>query len=367
MDGEPFSGGEGQPAGVVGVTFDGEVTAVVGVVMERAQAGQVPGVGGSAVDPVDQVVALDVGGGVAAGEPAAAVAVLDQAPGPVGDDALGAAHVDRGATGVPDRLQDPVAGQLVDDVPGQPGSPIEPAAVGIEVDVGPERVPAVDRPDRAQGTLADLGQGVSPAHLGPSGAEQGVLGLLQRRLDQGAEVGGGAEPQGEPAPLVIGHGQLRGCGRAVLLAGEAVPARRPARGSIASRAIVGLGRAIVGLAGPCIAGLGVAGLGVIRTRGLGIEGGDLRPLARRPGRVERVPGQGPPQLWDRGVDRELGHRRLHMGGRVSGHHNDLVQGQLTVRELTHHRRQLTTPPGDRHDLPGPKRGQPRPHDQPVLR
>ena len=41
MDGEPAASGEGEPARVVGVTFDGEVADVVGVVVERAQAGQV--------------------------------------------------------------------------------------------------------------------------------------------------------------------------------------------------------------------------------------------------------------------------------------------------------------------------------------
>lgn len=51
---------------------------VLDVVVVGAQARQARGVGGSAVGPVGQMVALEVGGGVAAGEVAAAVAVLDQ-------------------------------------------------------------------------------------------------------------------------------------------------------------------------------------------------------------------------------------------------------------------------------------------------
>lgn len=74
--GSPVRGGEGQPARVVGVADDYEVAGMVPVVVVRAQASQVPGVGRSAVDPVDEVVAFGAGAG-AAGESAATVAVLD--------------------------------------------------------------------------------------------------------------------------------------------------------------------------------------------------------------------------------------------------------------------------------------------------
>ena len=55
-----------------------------------------------------------------------------------------------------------------------------------------------------------------------------------------------------------------------------------------------------------------------------------------------------------------------MRGCVAGHDGDLVEGKLTIGELTHHRRQLAVPPGDPNDRPGPKRGEPGPHGQPVL-
>jgi hypothetical protein len=144
VDGEAVPGGEGESVGVVGVSCDVEVAVVVGVVVVGAQAGEVEGVGGAAVGPVDQVVALDVGGGGAAGEAAAAVAVFDQASGAGRDDALGAADVDGCALGVPDGLQDPVAGQLGGQVGREAGLAGEPGAFGVEVDVGAERVPAVD-------------------------------------------------------------------------------------------------------------------------------------------------------------------------------------------------------------------------------
>ena len=107
-----MAGGEGQPVGVVGVAGDGEVAVVVGVVVPGAQGCEVEGVGGSAVGPVDQVVALDVAGGGAAGVAAAAVSVVDQAPGAGWNDALGAANIDGCALGVPEGLDASVAGEL---------------------------------------------------------------------------------------------------------------------------------------------------------------------------------------------------------------------------------------------------------------
>ena len=79
--------GEGQASLRVGISGEVEVPGMVGVVVVIAQATEIPGVGWSTVGPVDDVMALDVGAG-ASGEAAAAVAVLDQSAGPVGDDAL---------------------------------------------------------------------------------------------------------------------------------------------------------------------------------------------------------------------------------------------------------------------------------------
>ena len=155
-----MSGGEGQPARVVGVTRNGEVANVVGVMVEAAETAEIPGVGGPAVLPVDQVMALDARAG-AAGEPAAAVAVLDQPAGPGGDDALGAADVDRCALREPYRLQDPVAGHLGFDVLRQPGLAGQPAALGIEEDEGPVGIAAVDRLHSTHGAPGNLDHGIA--------------------------------------------------------------------------------------------------------------------------------------------------------------------------------------------------------------
>ena len=84
------------------------------------------------------------------------------------------------------------------------------------------------------------------------------------------------------------------------------------------------------------------------------------------GRVEGVPGQRPAQLGDRGVDRELRDRGLHMRGCVPGHDGNLVQGELAIGELAHHRRQLPATASDRDNLVSVERGQSGAHGQPVL-
>lgn len=60
---------------------DGEVAGVESVVVVWAEADEVVQVGGAAVGPVDDVVDFDVAVGGAAGEAAAAVAVIDEASG----------------------------------------------------------------------------------------------------------------------------------------------------------------------------------------------------------------------------------------------------------------------------------------------
>ena len=61
----------------VGVSVDAESALVVEPVVSRAEADEVPGVGGSVVFPVDDVVDLEVVGGVTAGDAAAVVAAFD--------------------------------------------------------------------------------------------------------------------------------------------------------------------------------------------------------------------------------------------------------------------------------------------------
>ena len=70
--------GEPEPVGIVGVSADEELPAVVSVVMMRAQARKVPHVGGSPVAPVGHVMHLEVGASATSGVAAAAVSVLDK-------------------------------------------------------------------------------------------------------------------------------------------------------------------------------------------------------------------------------------------------------------------------------------------------
>ena len=118
MDGEAVPGGEGEPCGVVCVAGDLEGAVVMGIMVVGAEAGEVVGIGGSAVGPVDEVVGLEACGGGTAGVSAAAVAVVDEASGAGGDDTLGSADVDRGALGVPDELDGAFAGEFGGEVSG---------------------------------------------------------------------------------------------------------------------------------------------------------------------------------------------------------------------------------------------------------
>src|SRR6478735_7089386 len=154
-------GVEGEAVRVGGVAGEGELAAVVSVVVEGAQGQEVAGVGGSAGAPVPEVVDLEVVGGGAAGEAAAAVAVQDQDAGAVGDDAVGAADVDGVSVGLPDRGELSVAGQLVGDVLGQAGAAGEPATVGVEVDLHPVASPpgSSTRAARSTGTSGTVGAG----------------------------------------------------------------------------------------------------------------------------------------------------------------------------------------------------------------
>jgi hypothetical protein len=103
-------GGEDHAVGVVGVAGDAEVALVVHAVVVAAEADEVPGDGVAVVFPVGDVVDLDVGLAVAAGDAAAAVAVLDEAADAAGDDAVGAADLGGVAVGVPDGGDVAVAG-----------------------------------------------------------------------------------------------------------------------------------------------------------------------------------------------------------------------------------------------------------------
>lgn len=84
------AGGVGEPDAVVevGVAGDAETLLVVEPVVCGAEADEVPGVGGSVVGPVDDVVDFDVAVLVAAGNSATTVAVFDEAARAIGHDVL---------------------------------------------------------------------------------------------------------------------------------------------------------------------------------------------------------------------------------------------------------------------------------------
>ncbi|OBB58799.1 hypothetical protein A5757_15280 [Mycobacterium sp. 852013-51886_SCH5428379] len=63
----------------VGGSGEGDVAAVMGAVVKRADQGQVPQFGGAAVLPVLQVVGVQAAGGPTAGDHAGLVAVLEGA------------------------------------------------------------------------------------------------------------------------------------------------------------------------------------------------------------------------------------------------------------------------------------------------
>ena len=150
--------------------------------------------------------------------------------------------------------------------------------------------------------------------------EQGVLGLLERLLDQRADRRGRRVPQLEPAVPVVTHRQLR--------AGTGPPLRRR------SGRIVGLVRV-----GGAVAGRGGEG----------------------------VPGDGAAQLRHRRVPGQRRHRRLVPRRHRPGHHGHLVQRQLTSVQRSRRVGQLGPPGRDPHDVRGVRRRQPGPDHQVVLR
>jgi hypothetical protein len=125
-------------------------------------------------------------------------------------------------------------------------------------------------------------------YAAPPVDEQGVLRLLDRLLDEGADRGRGAVPQLEPAIPVVVHGQRRlGTGSTLRLA------------------------------------LRTGGIGADEAR-VGLGGCGPQTSCR----VEGVSTHCPPQLRDRRVPGQLGHRRLVAGGYVVRNDGNGVEGHL---------------------------------------
>jgi hypothetical protein len=152
---------------LVGVSGDAQFASVVEAMVMRAQADQVPGVGGPAVFPVDDVVDFEDVGLGAAGNSAALVAKYDEAAGSFGDGAAGAADRDRDAALDEGGGDQAVTGDVAADRFGQVRSVgVGAAAVGAEVNVDAVPVAASEVGDRVQRTFGDLAECVGPVDVG---------------------------------------------------------------------------------------------------------------------------------------------------------------------------------------------------------
>ena len=128
----------------VGVPGDVEPSLVVEAVVSRAEAQQVPGVGGTVCRPVDDVNHFDEPIMTAAGNAAAAIAVFDDSARALGHDVLRAAHRDRTAFLTPDRADQRVARDALGGRCGnRSATSIGRTPVEVEVDVDPEAIASI--------------------------------------------------------------------------------------------------------------------------------------------------------------------------------------------------------------------------------
>jgi len=140
--------GERDAAVDVGVALDPEFAPVVHPMVSGAQGDEVPGVGGSVVFPVDDVVDLEVVGLVAAGDGAGLVAAQHDEAGALRDHALCATDRNRHVVSEEHGREQPVAGDVLADRVGQgPPACVAGARVGVEVDVDAEPVASCRRLD----------------------------------------------------------------------------------------------------------------------------------------------------------------------------------------------------------------------------
>src|SRR5262245_26120444 len=177
FDAQAESVREHQPVRLLRVTTDVQMPGVMEAVMPRTQADQVVRVGRTAVFPVDEVVDLHVTAGGATGDATAAVAMLDQHPDPLGDDAVRSSSGHRDPVGLPHRNQHTVTPQPSAHGVGEQRAVGEGGPARLEVDVDPVPVPTRRAVDRAEAALADLDQGVPPRHVVTTGLPDRVARL----------------------------------------------------------------------------------------------------------------------------------------------------------------------------------------------
>jgi hypothetical protein len=108
----------------------------VAEVVGSAEGDEVVGFGGAAVLPVDHVVDVEVGGAVAAGDEAGAVAVFDEAAEAAADGAGAASDGEGLAVGLVDGAEVGVAGEEVAQGGGEGWSEVEGEGAGGVVEVG---------------------------------------------------------------------------------------------------------------------------------------------------------------------------------------------------------------------------------------
>ncbi|GAB4071615.1 hypothetical protein GCM10028777_40420 [Angustibacter speluncae] len=284
-------------------------------VVVRAEGDVRAEVGAAAPRPRHQVVHLEVAGAAdgAAGHPAPAVAVLDQAAGALGDDALLAADRHGQAVDLAHERRDGVAAEPRRHRGGDRPGAVQPARgrARVDVHVHPVVRPPRRRRHRGQRAGGDLDEGVGVGGLGVAGGEPGVPGLAQRLLDEGSLVGRRVEGQQEAA-VVVAHPQTR-------------------------RAVGPLGAG-----GPRLLG--------------------LRPVVRH---VERVPAEQALQLRHRRVRGEVGDRLLVGDRRVPHDDDGLLERQPALLHVLLDGGQLRQPPSHLDHLARPRRRRAGVHHEPV--
>ena len=121
------------------------MASVVEAVVMVAQGDEVGGVGGPAVFPMGDVMALEPAGALAARHPTSAVSLLHHHPGALGDGAKRPAHAERPPGPLPHRHHRGVADQVAAQALGQGRAQVEMGmglteAVGVEVHQHPVAV-----------------------------------------------------------------------------------------------------------------------------------------------------------------------------------------------------------------------------------
>jgi hypothetical protein len=208
--------------GVIRVAFDAEGALVVSGVVEPAQGEEISGVGGSAVFPVVDVVDLQAGGAVAAGDGAAAVAVFDGASELSVDVAGLASGVERGAGGVvgdgaDGGVAEEVAALVVGQGEAEVGHQLRAVGSGLEVEVHEVALGARSGcRSSGEGGFGERDEGIGTRHrlgcltvgrLGLGLAAEVVVGGGEGLVDEGA-FGFGEAQAGPPAVFVDAGGDL---------------------------------------------------------------------------------------------------------------------------------------------------------------